>query len=206
MATPREMELNFRDKDEFMAFLKSQPYYGKLVETDDFDIYPRDARDVVQGEWQVAIIGDKPIAMKFYKYVDDNLWSIRMGLEGNCARVPSKDCIQFLNVTDHKASNEIPTPLFHDALSQLEYATGQLHIFSRPNAATIYIDGEDTGKLSSTTLPATPGSRTIRLEFKGFEPWEETVDVRAFVMHEIIAHLGKPRSKTREEIDEAYES
>lgn len=62
----------------------------------------------------------------------------------------------------------------------LESIGRTLALSSEPKEANVFLDGEDTGKLTDCELPyARYGSRTIRVSKKNYADWEETVQVVA---------------------------
>lgn len=56
-------------------------------------------------------------------------------------------------------------------------AKGELLITSEPSGAKIFLDGNDTGRATPTTLPVSPSSHAVKLELPNFLPAYETVFV-----------------------------
>ena len=56
---------------------------------------------------------------------------------------------------------------------------GQLSIMvtSRPEGATIFVDGKDTGKKTPEAIRAEAGQHTVRIELDGYTPFEKVVTV-----------------------------
>jgi len=61
---------------------------------------------------------------------------------------------------------------------RLESIGRTIALQSQPAGATVFLDGQDTGKLTDCQLPFVPyGARKVRLEKKNYADWEETVQV-----------------------------
>jgi hypothetical protein len=59
-----------------------------------------------------------------------------------------------------------------------EAETGTVAVLSNPKGATVILDGRSIGTAPVTTEVA-PGTHTLRLEHKGYEPTERTIEVAA---------------------------
>jgi len=58
--------------------------------------------------------------------------------------------------------------------------TGSIQVNSNPTGAQVFLDGNDTGKTTSTTLTdISPGNHTVRLVKEGYLDYEESVSVTA---------------------------
>ncbi|MBZ5638912.1 MAG: PEGA domain-containing protein [Acidobacteriia bacterium] len=75
-----------------------------------------------------------------------------------------------------------PAVASRKAIARFEKAradrVGMLRIDLDPSDATVLVDGRPARRLADGTLPALAGSRTLRLERKGFDPLERTIDVQ----------------------------
>ena len=56
---------------------------------------------------------------------------------------------------------------------------GALRVESRPPGATVVIDGREVGTTPTVVSDVAAGTRSVRLELAGYQPWETTVDVPA---------------------------
>jgi len=69
--------------------------------------------------------------------------------------------------------------------------TGALVIDSRPIGATVFVDGQAIG-VTPLSLPALePGTRRIRLQLEGFNPWVTTAQVQAGTRTRVAASLER---------------
>ena len=58
-----------------------------------------------------------------------------------------------------------------------------LELASRPSGATVFVDDVRVGVTPVTINDVTPGSRRVRMELPGHQPWSTSVDV------EVGAHV-----------------
>ena len=56
---------------------------------------------------------------------------------------------------------------------------GALLVESRPPGATVVIDGRDAGTTPTVVSDVAAGTRSLRIELDGYQPWETSVDVPA---------------------------
>ncbi len=71
---------------------------------------------------------------------------------------------------------------------------GVFRVASTPPGAQVLLDGKPAGTTPLQKLRARPGSRTIRLQKMGFEPWETRIALKAGATESISATL-EPREK-----------
>ena len=68
---------------------------------------------------------------------------------------------------------------------------GALVVESRPSGATVFVDGRQVGSTPLSVPDVTPGTRRIRLEMAGFNPWVTTTDVQAGTRTRVAASLER---------------
>jgi len=66
-----------------------------------------------------------------------------------------------------------------------------IYLTSSPSKANIFVDDEDTLKLTSEKLPLEVGSYKIRVEKEGYEDWEQDITVVEGVFKEVHAKMTK---------------
>ena len=69
--------------------------------------------------------------------------------------------------------------------------TGTLVIESRPSGATVFVDGRRMGTTPMSLPDLSPGTRRIRLELAGFNPWVTTAEVLAGTRARVAASLER---------------
>ena len=103
--------------------------------------------------------------------------------------------VEFIQTKKAKEAKEAPpviVPEIPEVPEILPTEPGAIKIYSKPNFANIYLNGEYTFKLTTETLKGlTPGSYNILLTVEGYDDWEQVVDVQPGVTHEIRAELKK---------------
>jgi len=66
-----------------------------------------------------------------------------------------------------------------------------VQVTSNPSGAHIFVNGEDTGKTTPTTLELDPGAYTITLKLEGYEEWGTSIRLEAGTNPPIEATLTK---------------
>jgi serine/threonine-protein kinase len=69
-------------------------------------------------------------------------------------------------------------------------ASARLSVSSTPPGAQVFLDGKPAGMTPLEKLRARPGKRTVRLVKEGFQPWENTVTLKAGVAESMSASLA----------------
>jgi hypothetical protein len=69
--------------------------------------------------------------------------------------------------------------------------TGALVIESRPVGATVFMDGQAIGVTPLSLPDQAPGTRRIRLQLDGFNPWVTTALVQAGARTRVAASLER---------------
>jgi len=69
--------------------------------------------------------------------------------------------------------------------------TGTLVVESRPVGATVYVDGQAIGVTPLSVSDLAPGTRRIRLQLAGFNPWVTTAQVQAGTRTRVAASLER---------------
>jgi len=62
-------------------------------------------------------------------------------------------------------------------------ATGKLRILTSPPSAEIIVDGRRVGVGSVVDLRVPAGTRRLRVQAAGYEPWDTTIVVQTGVTH-----------------------
>ncbi len=69
-------------------------------------------------------------------------------------------------------------------------ATARLSVSSTPSGAQVFLDDKPAGITPLEKLRTRPGKRTVRLVKEGFQPWENTVTLKAGVAESMSASLA----------------
>ncbi|MGM0441578.1 MAG: PEGA domain-containing protein [Elusimicrobiota bacterium] len=101
------------------------------------------------------------------------------------------------NYREHSQEVEIMDDTTVEKIFELDEKDGALFITSTPSGAKVYIGSLFKGLASPLYIEKiSSGKHVLRIEMKGYEPWEKTVRVRAFKTETISAQLKKLKTGT----------
>ena len=66
---------------------------------------------------------------------------------------------------------------------------GSLHIESEPGGATVYLNNQRAGTTPLRLTGVPVGSRAVRLQLEGFEPWFASIRITTLEVARVSAHL-----------------
>lgn len=86
------------------------------------------------------------------------------------------------------------TALYYVGSRPAEPAFGSVRFSSNPSGASVYLDGDFVG-YTPTTFGARPGSKSVRIELDGYEPFTTRVNVRPGQSESVNAELTPVRRR-----------
>jgi len=78
---------------------------------------------------------------------------------------------------------------FKQITVQLEESMAEVNLYSNPESADVYIDGNYTGYTTGRTFRLYPGSYSITLKKEGFQDWSTTAVLNSGKNQDIVANL-----------------